>query len=139
MLDAVFLALQFTIQSLAFAANGPTPFGGQILTNTRGGENATEGSCGGGTGGERALYLQIQSASDLTFETWDSDEIFFPVIYLRSACGVPESEMACAHFNVAQHDARIEIDNVPAGRYWLFVDTDGVPGWTTVIVTVRAR
>ena len=30
LLDAVFLALQFTIQSLAFAANGPTPFGGQI-------------------------------------------------------------------------------------------------------------
>jgi hypothetical protein len=115
------------------------PFGGQMLLSVAGGERVHMGSCGG-NGQEQALFLNLLVDADLTFETSRTDELFFPAIYLRSDCDDPESELACAHRNVAQHDARIEVRNVPAGRYWLFVDDSfGRGGWTTVIVTVQAR
>ena len=114
--------------------------------NTAEGENDDRGSCGvpsGGSTGRELVYsftLPIPRTVTITSESADGGTEVDPVIYLREgACspdaGIPDAgrELGCAD---AFPDPEVLVRALPAGQYFLFVDSYSSASAGPTIVTV---
>lgn len=93
------------------------------------------GSCGGSGGPDLAYELVLAEeaavVAEITAATWDT------VLYLRSDCGDPATELAC-NDDYSGLRSRIDAGRLAAGTYYLFVDGlySGAWGDYTLRVTI---
>jgi hypothetical protein len=111
-----------------------TPYG--VTASTVGADNTTSGLCVGSTGPDRVYKFTI--TEPLYFEAeLDTGGAWEGGLYLRSDCANEDSayELACKE---GQGKSRIQLANLPAGTYWLWVDGYlGASGDFSLAVTVR--
>jgi len=102
----------------------------QVVVNTEEGTRAYQpGTCSSsftttaGSGSEVVIALQLDEPSNLIAETIAG---FDTVLYLRSACDVEESLVACNDDGGTlgdSNDSRIALGNLEPGLYFLFADS----------------
>ncbi len=96
------------------------------------GESAAEGSCGGGNGPEDVYGVVFDAAGSYCVNTLGS--AIDTVVYVRTACDDPDSEVACDDDNFAINpdegrSAAVTIEVADPGQaYFIFVDGFGVDG-----------
>jgi hypothetical protein len=112
-----------------------------------------EGSCGFTMGhNEEVLKITLDADSHLVASTdaTPSADTLDSYIYLRSACAVPSSEIACnddIDFSAGNARSTLDIPSLPAGTYYLYIDgslasADGsatVTGDVGVSITITAN
>ncbi len=83
------------------------------------------GSCGG-SGGEDAVYqFTLTDPARVRATLTRTGGSFNPVLYLRSSCASAVSELAGGCADAGASYEVIDIDQVPAGTYYLIVDSGG--------------
>ncbi len=96
--------------------------------NTAGAGDDTRPGCTEATPGNDLVYVfSLKGTRSVVFET----EGFDTVMYLRSACGDPSTELACDDDSGPRRASRIEAE-LPAGLYYLIVDAYGEDGEYTL-------
>ena len=108
--------LLFDSQGQAFATS-----------STVGAKSDAVGSCGGKSSPDLAFSVTTSSsrALDVTVFSLEAPGVYQPVVYLRDACVSP-NELACDDGSLLSDQAKIAIDNLPAGKFYLWVD--GISG-----------
>ncbi|MBN1947555.1 MAG: PPC domain-containing protein [Bradymonadales bacterium] len=99
---------------------------GEVVTgSTQGSSNRYQGTCGGGEAPDEVWLLRLSSASSVVITTESSQ--YDTVLYLRDGCDGEATELACNDDDRSTGGlhSRIEIVNLPAGSYYLFVDGFG--------------
>lgn len=97
-----------------------------IVTGTTGGDNSPNeltGRCGG-TGSEEAYFFEIDSVSAVTITTDFPETTADTVVYLRSDCRAPATELGC-NDDFGALVSRLEIPRLEPGGYYLIVDSSG--------------
>lgn len=102
-------------------ATGAT-VGGTLASAT----NEYGGSCGGGSGGDVVFEFTLATPQRVRATLTRTSGTFDAVLYLRSACGSGGSEVAggCSNASTGATEV-LDIDTVPAGTYYLIVDSAG--------------
>jgi hypothetical protein len=108
---------------------------GYVLGSTTGASDDHVGSCVASTAaGEIVYLLELDSARRVTFET----EGFDTVLYLRSACADPFSELDCDDDDGPGRGSRLVVD-LDAGTYYLLVDGYNEEGDYTLAMVVECQ
>lgn len=91
------------------------------------GQGTLFGSCGGDGSGEEVLryVANEESIVSILLTTQAGQSHLDGVLYVRTQCDDPESEVACNPYATAHSDATVA--KVPAGPFYIFVD-----GWGSV-------
>lgn len=95
---------------------GPLALGSDTSVDTSSGLDHMEGSCGGVGSPERVYALDVPARSRLRCTRSGS---VGGVVYVRSACGDPSTERACADASAATGVLHATLDR---GRYYVVVD-----------------
>jgi hypothetical protein len=96
---------------------------------------AFEGSCAGR--GPEAIYtLDVPAGADVTITTDLPGTTADSVIYVRSDCADPESEVDCNDDGEEIGPSLLELTDLAADTYYVFVDTYGLGGPVEVMATV---
>ena len=91
--------------------------------NTDGGTTEFRGSCGG-IRSERIYRYVNQFNANLTFSVNNPETMNNTVIYARSTCAQVQSELGCSAGNREVTKGTIQLEEVPPGEIFLFVDTE---------------
>lgn len=80
-------------------------------------------SCGGG-GPDVVYQIDLAQAQDVDVIAWPDEAAFRPVVAVRKACAdtAAAAELACARGRAAGEPAAASLRNLPAGRYFVWVD-----------------
>jgi large repetitive protein len=92
--------------------------------------DSAEVTCGTRTHAERVFYYRNPYPSNLTLRTDYAETEILTAVYLRSTCTTANSEFGCdATSGSIAGRSRLILDDVPAGEYFIVVDTaSGDPG-----------
>ena len=95
---------------------------GGRFTGSTSGSSAYTGSCGGGSAPERTYTFTLSAASDVFITTHGS--AFNTVLYVRS-CNCTGTEVACNDNADGFNTSMLQLTNLAAGTYTVFVDGNG--------------
>src|ERR1700733_8359614 len=91
------------------------------ISGMLGATGGATGSCGGGAGDD--IYeITVAGTASLMLEANLSGTTARTVIYVRSTCDDPNSEIVCG--NGKGSGASIYLESLAAGTYYVFVDSD---------------
>ena len=79
-------------------------------------------SCGG-AGGEVAYLLHLDAEASLQIRTDFPETTADTVVYVRSDCRQPSTELACGDDQGTERGARALVETLPAGDYYIVVDS----------------
>lgn len=109
------------------AASTPTATGFTYTGSNRAQGNHATPSCGPGQDSDLALAYWVEAAADITFEVQVDPAAAHKadyVLYVRTDCADPSSELACDAGMVGGSTSQVELLGVDAGtQLYLFVDT----------------
>jgi hypothetical protein len=86
--------------------------------------NSSEATCGTREHAERIFYYRNPYPSNLTLRTDYAETEILTAVYFRSTCSLANSEFGCdATSGNIPGRSRLTLEDVPAGEYFIIVDT----------------
>jgi hypothetical protein len=99
--------------------------------------STTQGSCGGATLGEVIYQLDAAySGGDVLVAGDFPGSSAGTVMYIRSACADPSTELACSYMDGNGDAPEIRLLGAAAGRYYVYVDGDGAGAYEVSLQTL---
>ncbi|MGK0359186.1 MAG: cysteine-rich repeat protein, partial [Bradymonadia bacterium] len=102
------------------------------------GEGVAEGSCDQGGAKEQVFALTLDERSHVNVVVEDPGGVAPAIIYIRSICGNPGSEVGCED-NGFPASGRLNVRDLEAGTYYIFVERGGFDSADIYTATISVQ
>lgn len=111
------------VEAMCGSTVTPLATGAKVIGSTAGLSNVSQGSCGGGSSGEQIYQFTVYDTTGVSITTDFPETDFNTAIYIRSDCGNPGTQLACASNGMLGDTVMASLS---PGTYYVFVD--GIAG-----------